>query len=757
MVKLTEKQEKAVESLKLLDPESEFFWDEQKKLPKFIKGKLSRPSNEDPESIARRFLAETRSLLNIQRRLDEKLEVSTRETDNKGFHHVSFRQILNGLPVFEGSVQVHINPEGEVIAYKDYRVTDLNISLEPEITENSAIETVLKDIGIKVNVKKTDAKLSLYRDQKKQLHLTWAIELLLAGELGARYYFIDAHTGQLLYKFSQIRNLLSRKTYNAHNEDVLPGELLLENEAQNTSDEVALSAHRHVAVACEYYMDAFGRDSFDSEGATLVSTVHFSQNYNNAFWSDYYKQLIFGDGDGFRWKPLAFALDIVAHEFTHAVSSHTARFVYSEESGALDESFADVFAVLISNEGPIIDWEIGEGAYTPNSAGDALRDLSAPSKYGQPDHMDNFIHLDPGELPDPYKNDNGYLHYNSGIPNKVAHLIIEGGTHYGVTVEGISRTKAEQIYYLALTAYLYSSTPSRWTFEQARYALLNACRQIYGDQGPEYTSIKNAWAAVGIGEPAGNLLRIEKEVFPDIQIPDSDPEGIQSSINISEEGLMEDIRVSVNITHPRSRELRLTLISPAGERIVLHDRNQSSGENIVATYNLGSTPAIRAFIGEQIQGDWILNVSDLARGDTGKLSQWGLKFLVEKTEKKQLSQETIPDFQIPDDDVHGIESQINIEKSGKIVNLDVSVDITHGWIGDLKVILVLPSGDEVILHDRKGYSRKEIKKTYSTRSDENLRSLVNKEMKGVWNLKVLDLEKNDTGTLNRWRIDIVYD
>lgn len=99
MEKLTEKQEKVVESLKNLDPESEFFWDEQMKIPKFIKGKLSTPSHESPESIARRFLSETRGLLDMQRELDEQLEFSGMETDNKGFHHVSFYQILNGLPV----------------------------------------------------------------------------------------------------------------------------------------------------------------------------------------------------------------------------------------------------------------------------------------------------------------------------------------------------------------------------------------------------------------------------------------------------------------------------------------------------------------------------------------------------------------------------------------------------------------------------------------------------------------------------------
>ncbi len=274
MLNLNEKQERVVESLKSLDPENEFFWDEKNKFPRFVKGKLSTPSHDNPELIARRFLKETRDLLDMRRDLDEQLEVSTQKTDNMGFHHVSFHQILNGFPVFEGSVQVHMNPEGEVIAYKDYRVNDLDISLEPKITKQAAVETVIKDIGSKVDVKKTDAKLSLYRDQEKQLHLTWEIELLGTGEHGARYYFIDAHNGQLLYKFTQIRNLLSRKTYTAHNENVLPGELLLESRIKYW-DYVARSAYENIAVAYKYYMDTFGRDSFDGEGACIVSTVHF--------------------------------------------------------------------------------------------------------------------------------------------------------------------------------------------------------------------------------------------------------------------------------------------------------------------------------------------------------------------------------------------------------------------------------------------------------------------------------------------------
>jgi bacillolysin len=648
MENLTENQEKAAELLKRFDPESKIYWDDRMKIPKFIKGKLSKPSSENPKTIACTFLEDNRSLLDMQQGLDEKLEVSTQETDKNGFHHLSFHQTLSGIPVFEGSIQVHINPEGEVIAYKDNRITDVDVSLEPDVTEQSAVKTALVDLGAEKKIKESNARLSLYRNSEKKLHLVWEVRLLESGEFGSRYYYIDAHTGELLYKFAQIRNALSRKTYTAHGQYDLPGELLLEDDKMTTDDEVAVAAHEHAKTIYDYYKDTFDRDSYDNMGATIVSTVHYGQNYNNAQWGDEVRQLIFGDGDGFRFKPLAFALDIVAHEFTHAVSSNTAHFAYREESGALDESFADIFGILISNGDPITNWEIGEEVYTPGFKGDALRDLSDPIKYGQPDHIDNCMHLNSGELPDLNKNDNGYVHVNNGVPNKVAYLIIEGGTHNGIPIAGIGRKKAEQIYYLALTAYLSSSTLSRWTFEEARMALLNACRQLYGDNGIEYTAIKNAWAAVGIGQPAGDLLVVEKEVSPNFLIPDHDPKGIQSSIYVSEESHIKDIRVYVNIIHPRVRELKISLISPSGENFVLHDRMGISEKNIIRTYNLISVPNLKTLIGSQIHGEWILTVSDLVKGDAGSLSKWGLKFLVQKAEKKELKTEVSPIFQVTD-------------------------------------------------------------------------------------------------------------
>ncbi|MHC4741342.1 MAG: M4 family metallopeptidase [Planctomycetota bacterium] len=752
-MKLTEKQDNAVRKLKDISPENEIFWDDTGKFPKFIKGTLSGSSQDSPETIAREFLDSIKELLDFQEGLKEELKLSHIEENRDGSHHVYFQQILNDVNVFEGSTQVHINADGTVVAYKDYRLTGVEVATEPKIDESTATEVVLKDLE-RTDVAK-DAQLSLYRDNDKKVHLAWEIGINVEGERGRRCYFVDAQTGALLYKYAQIRDALSRATYTADNEKVLPGELVIRNDEQS-SDEVVQAAHDHAKTVYDYYLETFGRDSYDGRGALLKSTVHFGEDYNNAFWTDLYAQMVYGDGDGVRWKPLALALDIVGHELTHAVTSRTARFVYAEQSGALDECFADILGVMVSNDDPITNWEMGEGVRTPYIEGDALRDLSDPTKYGQPDHMDDFRYLSPGEMPDPEKNDNGWLHHNSGIPNKATYLIVAGGTHHGIRVSGIGRTKAEQIFYLALTVYLSSATDSRWTFEQARYAMLNACRQLYGDNGAEYRAIKNAWAAVGIGEPGDELVVIEEEVSPGISIPDLDPAGVRSIITVAQEGLLAELSLSINIEHSYIGDLRVALISPGDERVVLHNRFGGWQQNLHETYDLTTAPVLQAFVGDKIKGDWKLEVSDNARADTGTLVNWALKIAAQKVENKTLAKEVRPRKRIPDNDPTGIESEILVSESGQIVTLEIPLDITHTYIGDLRVVLVTPTGEEFVLHNRTGYSRRNIEKTYSTKSDKPLESLPGREIQGKWILKVMDLCRIDVGKLNQWGLNFNY-
>lgn len=755
-MKQSNRQQQAVERLKSIDAGNDFFFNEETGAAKFIKGRLSKSSDKEPAVIARGFLDEYAGLLDLQDGLDESLEVSHIETDRQGFSHVYFAQSINGIPVFEGATQVHIDAGGAVVAYKDHRLARVDISLEPRITEQDAISIALGDSGSDTEqIAENSALLELFRGDSRKLHLAWRVKWLAKNDLAPSFHMIDAHSGEVLFKYTHMRGILSRLTYSAENGNNLRARLILEDN-QSTGDAVAQAAHENAKMVYDYYLDTFGRDSYDAHGSPLVSSVHFLQHYNNAFWANGYDQMVYGDGDGIRFAPLSLALDVVGHELTHAVTSRTARFVYAEQAGALDESFADFFGVMVANDGEIVDWLMGEGVYTPHNSGDALRDLSSPARYGQPDHMNSFMALASGEHPDPDKNDNGYVHSNSGIPNKAAYLTVAGGTHHGVSVAGIGREKTEQIYYLALTSYLSSATDSRWTFEQARYALLNACRQLYGDDGSEYDVIKNAWAAVGVGEAAGDFTVIHQELSPSQQIPDNDPAGISNIIHIDEQGLLQDIYVGIQIDHGYIGDLRVILTSPSGESVVLHDRRGGASRDLVETYDLDSLPDLNAYIGDDVHGDWQLAVTDNARSDVGTLLYWELSLSIRNGEKQEIAKEASPQQQIPDNDPAGIESGIEIDVSGNLVRLDVPVEITHTWIGDLRVTLVSPSGTEVVLHNRSGSSRDDISTIFSTTSNEEIRQLVGEKIQGNWLLKVADEYEEDVGMLRKWGLLLTY-
>ncbi|HDR7449561.1 TPA: peptidase M4 family protein, partial [Bacillus toyonensis] len=200
---------------------------------------------------------------------------------------------------------------------------------------------------------------------------------------------------------------------------------------------------------------------------------NFGTNYNNAFWNG--QQMVYGDGDGVQFAPLSGSLDVVAHELTHAVTDKSAELEYLNQSGALNESFSDVFGYFVDPA----NWDLGEAVTTPKVAGDALRSLSNPEKYGQPAHMNDYQYLPPTE-----EGDNGGVHINSGIPNKAAYL----------TINAIGKEKAEKVYYRALTTYL---TPTS-DFSKARAALLQSVADYDGVNSATYQAVQKAWNDVGV-------------------------------------------------------------------------------------------------------------------------------------------------------------------------------------------------------------------------------------------------------------------
>jgi Zn-dependent metalloprotease len=249
------------------------------------------------------------------------------------------------------------------------------------------------------------------------------------------------------------------------------------------NDPVSVSAHFNVGQVFDYYFNTHNRRGIDGNGSTLKSLIHVTEDgqpMDNAYWNGAF--MIYGDGNQ-AFSPLAGGLDVAAHEMTHGVIQHTVNLEYQFQSGALNESFADVFGVMVDRD----DWRLGEDVVlTSMFPSGALRDMEDPHNGGtsradrgwQPSHMNEFVELTIDE-------DNGGVHVNSGIPNKACHLI-------GVA---IGRDKTERIYYRILEA-RYLNTQSN--FADMRMAAIRAATDLFGTPSSEVDAVSAAFDAVGI-------------------------------------------------------------------------------------------------------------------------------------------------------------------------------------------------------------------------------------------------------------------
>jgi subtilisin-like proprotein convertase family protein len=172
----------------------------------------------------------------------------------------------------------------------------------------------------------------------------------------------------------------------------------------------------------------------------------------------------------------------------------------------------------------------------------------------------------------------------------------------------------------------------------------------------------------------------------------------------------------------------------------------------VKTFDAARHAQLAMLLGEDIQGNWTLEISDEARYDEGRLRRWSLEadVLSEGTQRF----ESAPGRTIPDNDPAGIEDRINVTGIGSLHNIAVEVDITHTWIGDLQVSLRSPSETEVILHAQEGRSADDIQHTYTVSDEPALGNLIGQIADGDWVLKVSDRAGLDVGKLNRWALKL---
>lgn len=278
----------------------------------------------------------------------------------------------------------------------------------------------------------------------------------------------------------------SREVYNAKNGTSRPGEKARFEGEKATGDKAVDDAFDFTGHVRGYYKDIHGRNSIDNKGMKLISTVHFDTGYDNAYWDG--SQMTYGDGDGTIFSSFVI-LDVCGHEITHGVTQFEANLEYQDEPGALNESHSDVFGKLIeaySKKQKVgeIDWVLGRGIFVPGIKGEGIRNMMHPGtayddpklgKDPQPAHMKDFVKT---------WDDNGGVHYNSGIVNRAFAL-------FATEVGGYAWEKAALVWFAARAA--AGSTPS---FAQFAAHTIAACSSL-GFSANE-AALKKSWDAVGV-------------------------------------------------------------------------------------------------------------------------------------------------------------------------------------------------------------------------------------------------------------------
>jgi len=459
--------------------------------PSFIAGRLGFLQSFEESEVQNYIQKHLGSLFELNPTVEFILE--RQETDLAGMIHFRFDQQINKLPVQYSKLIIHAHPvTREVYAISSDIVPGWTLPTEATFSIEEAktsIATLIPSASFKLM---SEVEL-VYLNLNGKVNLVYKADIIYETEDAEMrsYFYLDAVENVLVSEINRYVNALNRLVYSANNGRLLPGTIeRTEGQPASTDSEVN-DAYDNSGICYNYYYNTFKRDSYNDKGAALLSTVHYGQDYNNAFWNG--EQMVYGDGDGVQFSDFAGDLTVVCHELTHAVVEYTANLVYQDQPGALNEGFADIlgFSSYMYQYGADTQyqWMIGPFCYTPFKAGDALRYMNNPpedgSSYDYYPGYEGFL-------------DNGGVHWNSGIANLAYVLAVQGGTHpqqkSTIYVEPIGISAAEQIFYSVLNSYLTSNSQ----FANARASSVVAARALYGVGSKQAITADTCWEAVGV-------------------------------------------------------------------------------------------------------------------------------------------------------------------------------------------------------------------------------------------------------------------
>jgi vibriolysin len=465
-------------------------------VPLYIVGEMAKVGamqTDDPTAADQALRPMLAPVLAPFRLSEGDLRLRKMNVDDDGNRHFRYVQTFDGLDVIGGDLVVHVDVKGAISGINGSARGDLP-GEAAAISGADAVSRVVADARFDGLATASPREVFMITPESTRHR---AYEVIVEGQRGpdpARdKVYVDAANGDILAVHPTIHFAENRRVYSANNGTSLPGTLRRSEGQAATTDTDVNAAYDNTGNAYEAYNNFWGRDSYNNAGAQLTATVHYSNNYCNAFWNG--TQMVYGDGNGASCLPLARSNDVTAHELTHAVTENESGLIYSGESGGINESYSDIFGAFVE-------------AWTDGGKNGTLTNTSDVWLIGDeilPPYLRNMC--DP--LADGVSKDLWYsgigsvdVHYSSGVSNLAFCLLSKGGTHprgkTTVNVPGIGMANAIRIFYKAQVDIL---TPSS-NFAALRTATGQAATQL-GMDSATVDAVGCAWAAVGVGTGCG--------------------------------------------------------------------------------------------------------------------------------------------------------------------------------------------------------------------------------------------------------------
>ncbi|WP_121159495.1 M4 family metallopeptidase [Micromonospora pisi] len=405
------------------------------------------------------------------------LRQSHDERDDLGMRHVSFEQQHGGVAVYGARVQVQIDKDGSTVSSvanglrPDIVFPDTTV---PSVNREAAVRSARNALPDGELV--SEPKLVVYAGRPQEglrslAFLTWQVELRgNAGETVNRYFVDALRDRHIVAAQSMIKNGLHREIRDSAGITTQQGRIVrVEGQAASGIAD-ADAAYDALGATYEYFAKNFNRDGLDGVGSPLKANVRYSVNYRNAFWDG--SSMTFGAG--------MVTTDVTAHELTHGITETSSGLEYEFQSGALNESYSDIFGEMVEKSVKgANDWIMGG-----DSIVGAIRSMADPASHNQPANMSKYVLT---------CSDHGGVHTNSGIPNYAFYNL----------ANAVGTDQAAKIAYRTLTY----RTPSFANFASARVGWIQSAAELFGATSSQVAATTQAWDTVGV-------LDGMKETFP---------------------------------------------------------------------------------------------------------------------------------------------------------------------------------------------------------------------------------------------------